>query len=159
MNAPESTQVRLRGYQAQDFPALFRLDEICFAMPFRFSAGALKRFAETKRARVVVAEADGRAVGFCIVHIEPSRGGCSGYVVTLDVAPEWRRQGIARRMMLNAEATVRGEGCRSMLLHVFTENPEAIRFYERLGFQRSHTAEAFYAPGLDAFVYRKSLLE
>ena len=141
----------------RDFPALFRLDEICFEPPFRFSAGALKRFAETRRARVIVAEADGRPVGFCIVHIEPARSGCAGYVVTLDVAPEWRRQGVARRMMLDAEATVHGEGCRSMLLHVHTENAEAVRFYERLGFKRSHTAEAFYAPGLDAFVYRKPL--
>lgn len=149
--------VRLRGYVPGDLDALFALDEICFAPEFRFSREALRRFAETRRARVIVAEAGGTVAGFCITHNERTATGCAGYVVTLDVAPEWRRRGLARRMMLNAEAQVRGEGCRAMLLHVFTGNVEAIRFYEKLGFARSHTAEAFYAPGLDAFVYRKQV--
>jgi ribosomal-protein-alanine N-acetyltransferase len=153
----EQSQVRLRGYDPGDLDALFALDEICFEPAFRFSRAALRRFAETRRARVIVAEAAGVVVGFCITHIERTATGCSGYVVTLDVAPGWRERGLARRMMLNMEAQVRSEGCRTMLLHVFTGNAAAILFYERLGFERGHTAEAFYAPGLDAFVYRKSL--
>ena len=151
-------RVHLRGYQSGDIDPLFRLDELCFDPPFRFSRAALKRFAEARRARVLVAEAEGHGpVGFCIVHVEPSASGSTGYIVTLDVDPEWRRQGLARQLMLDSEATVRAEGCRAMLLHVHTGNETAIRFYEISGYTRSHTAEAFYGPGLDAFVYRKQL--
>jgi ribosomal-protein-alanine N-acetyltransferase len=45
-----------------------------------------------------------------------------------------------------------------MQLHVFTGNAGAIRFYERLGYERIRTQKDFYGePGLDAFVYGKEL--
>jgi [ribosomal protein S18]-alanine N-acetyltransferase len=78
-------------------------------------------------------------------------------VVTLDVAPEFRRHGLARRMMRSMEETVLEAGCSSMLLHVFVGNAEAIRFYESMGWERGHTVDAFYGDGLDALVYRKRL--
>lgn len=152
--------VELRGYTAADFEALFHLDEVCFELPFRFSRAALRRFLEARRARVIVAASragGGEIAGFILLHMEKALGGCAGYVVTLDVAPGWRRMGIAGALMRQAEADIAEEGCRSMLLHVYTGNTEALRFYEGLGFARSHTAEAFYGEGLDAFVYRKHL--
>jgi ribosomal-protein-alanine N-acetyltransferase len=147
----------MRGYEAGDFERMFALDELCFAKEFRFSRSSMRRFAEAKRARVVIAEEGGEIAGFCIVHIETLAQGCAGYVVTLDVAPEFRRCGLARRMMRSMEETMQGEGCSSMLLHVFVENADAIRFYESIGWERGHTADAFYGAGLDAVVYRKRI--
>jgi ribosomal protein S18 acetylase RimI-like enzyme len=80
-----------------------------------------------------------------------------GYVVTLDVAPGVRRQGLAQRMMEHIEEQARAEGCGAMALHVSVENEDAIRFYERMGYRRSHVAESFYGRGRNAFVYRKAL--
>jgi ribosomal-protein-alanine N-acetyltransferase len=150
------SEVTLREYRSGDFEAMFTLDEICFSPAFRFSRAAMRRFAETKRARVVVAERGGKLVGFCIVHLE--RGGV-GYIVTLDVAPEERRGGLARRMVLELERRLRAEGVGVMVLHVSTENPGAVRFYEALGYAAAHTEEDFYGDGLDAVVYRKGLSE
>ncbi|MFC6647497.1 GNAT family N-acetyltransferase [Granulicella cerasi] len=134
---------------------MFALDEVCFTPEFRFSRSSMRRFAEARRARVVIAEAEGVLAGFVIVHLEKMGGTNVSYVVTLDVAPDWRRLGLAARLMHEAELA--STGCAAMLLHVFTGNEDAIRFYERLGFERSHTEEAFYGEGLDAFVYRKRL--
>ena len=60
----------LRGYRDDDLDAMFRLDEVCFEAPFRFSRAAMRRFAKARRARVAIAELDGELVGFCIVHVE-----------------------------------------------------------------------------------------
>jgi ribosomal-protein-alanine N-acetyltransferase len=150
-------EVTLRGYRLDDFEVMFALDELCFEPAFRFSRSAMRRFAEARRARVVLAESAGRTVGFFILHIEKSANGCAGYIVTLDVDPNVRRHGIARNLMANAEALIRVEGCHTILLHVFTGNAGAIAFYEEQGFGRTHTAESFYADGVDAFVYRKAL--
>jgi ribosomal-protein-alanine N-acetyltransferase len=147
----------LREYQPEDLDALFALDEACFAPAFRFSRSAMRRFAEARRARTVICEDDGAIVGFCIVHVERSGAALTGYVVTLDVAETYRKQGLAREMMLDREAAARAEGCESMLLHVSVDNAGAIRFYEALGWTRRHTVEAFYGAGLDAFVYGKRL--
>ena len=145
---------QFRGYQDGDLEAMFRLDEVCFEAPFRFSRAAMRRFAETKRARVVLAEIAGELAGFCIVHVE--RGGV-GYVVTLDVAPLWRRQGLARMLMERGEAAAREAGCEVMVLHVFDGNEGAVRFSERAGYERVGNDVGFYGEGVDALVYRKGL--
>ena len=149
--------VMLRGYRDDDLDAMFRLDEVCFEAPFRFSRAAMRRFAEARRARVVIAELDGELVGFCIVHVETVEQESVGYVVTLDVAPEHRRIGLAARLMERAEAEAREAGCSSMALHVFTGNEAAIRFYERMGYAFWSKDMSFYGVGVDALVYRKAL--
>jgi len=39
------------------------LDDVCFEASFRFSRSSMRRFAEAKKARVVVAEEDGELAG------------------------------------------------------------------------------------------------
>ena len=136
---------------------MFRLDEVCFETPFRFSRAAMRRFAEARRARVVIAELGGELVGFCIVHVETVEREEVGYVVTLDVALAWRRQGLAGMLMERGEAEAREAGCVSMALHVFTGNEAAIRFYERMGYAFWARDEDFYGVGVDGLVYRKGI--
>ena len=145
-----------RGYEEADFEAMFRLDEACFEGAFRFSRAMMRRFAEAKKARVVIAEEEGLA-GFCIVHVERVEGGRVGYVVTLDVAAAWRRKGLAAELMRRVETEAHEAGCGAMVLHVFVENDGAIRFYERCGYERWTRARGFYGEGGDAWVYRKVL--
>jgi ribosomal protein S18 acetylase RimI-like enzyme len=52
---------------------------------------------------------------------------------------------------------VREAGARWMDLHVATNNPGAIRFYEQDGYACVGSVEGFYQTGLDAYVYRKEL--
>lgn len=147
----------LRGYEPGDLDAMHALDVVCFERPFRFSRSAMRRFAEAKKARVVVAEIDDALAGFCIVHIEQAEHGSAAYIVTLDVAPEHRRKGIARALLLQSEMLSADAGCSMMALHVFTGNTEAVRFYEGAGFVRSHRVSGFYGDGIDALVYHKVL--
>lgn len=147
--------MKFRGYRAEDFETMFRLDEACFAPEFRFSRAMMRGVAEAAKARVVIAEEDGLA-GFCVAHVEPVEGGCVAYVVTLDVSPDWRRKGLAAELMRRVEDAAREAGCGAMALHVFVENKDAIRFYERCGFVRSRRAKGFYGEARDAWVYRKA---
>jgi ribosomal protein S18 acetylase RimI-like enzyme len=81
----------------------------------------------------------------------------TGYVVTLDVAPEWRRRGLARRLMAEVESRLLAVDAVEMELHVFNGNTSAIHFYESIGYSQMGAAENFYAQGLHALVYRKKL--
>jgi len=121
----------------------------------------MRAFAGERDAIALVAETgDGELVGFVIVHVERVAAGWRGYVVTLDVAAEWRRKGLAGRLMREAETRTVAAGARWMELHVHTENDAAIRFYERLGYERISMVRRFYgAKGLDAFVYRKEIAD
>jgi ribosomal-protein-alanine N-acetyltransferase len=142
--------MQLRGYLPSDLDAMVSLDDICFDPPFRFTRVAMQGFAEAKRAHVVVAESDGELAGFAILHLV--RG--DGYVVTLDVAPEKRRIGLATLLMAELEREARRYGCLGLALHVYAGNGSAVRFYERLGFAFQTTVWGFYGEGLDALAYR-----
>ena len=150
----------LRGYQVDDLEAMYALDVVCFERAFRFTRGAMRRYAEAKKARVVIAEEGDALVGFVILHVEqePEEEERIGYVVTLDVEPALRRRGVAGSLMSEVERLARSAGCTALVLHVFTGNDAAIRFYASDGFARSHRAEGFYGWGVDAWVYSKRLL-
>ena len=153
----------LRAYQPGDLAAIHALDTVCFQPPFRFSRESMRRYAEAENALVCLAvapakEGTGEVLqGFCIVHLEQTQRQCRGYVVTLDVAPEFRNQGVARAMMLRLEAEARRHGAEAMMLHVFSRNSAAVRLYERLGYFFTGRVLSFYGTGLDALAYGKPL--
>jgi ribosomal-protein-alanine N-acetyltransferase len=149
--------MQLREYRNGDLDAMVALDELCFALPFRFSRALMRQFVEAKRARVTIADADGELAGFCVLHIDPFGHSRVGYLVTLDVAAAHRRQRLATRLMAQAEVQAVEAGCEAMVLHVFTGNRAAILFYELCGFVQTDRATDFYSKGLDALVYRKPL--
>ena len=149
--------ITLRPYSANDLDAMHALDVVCFDKPFRFSRSAMRRFAEAKTARVVIAEENRALVGFVILDIEETEQGRFAYIVTLDVSPTHRRKGLAGELMQQAEREASREGCAAIVLHVFTGNEPAIDFYGGRGFVRSHRERDFYGRGMDAWVFHKHL--
>lgn len=149
----------MRAYRPDDLKVIFALDQVCFAAPFQFSLRAMRQFAEARNALTVIAERDGSAeiAGFCIAHVERSGEGRVAYIVTLDVAPEQRRHGLAQAMMAELEEQARKVGCGAMELHVSVENKGAIAFYQREGYARVAIVKGFYGGGRDAFVFRKDI--
>jgi ribosomal-protein-alanine N-acetyltransferase len=155
----EDRAVVLRGYRAADLKLLFELDQVCFGAEFRFSLRAMRQFLGRPGAIVVVAEAaarQGAIAGFVILHLEGMGEEMWGYVVTLDVAEEWRRQGLAGQLMREAERQARVAGAVGVGLHVWTKNVAAMQFYERSGFERGELVAGFYGgQGMDAWVFRR----
>lgn len=150
--------MRLRDYSSSDLGTIFALDEVCFEPPFRFSAHVMQQFAEARNALTVVAESEAREIaGFCIAHVERAGKGLRAYVVTLDVAPRYRRHGLARQMMQSIEQQAVDAGCEATTLHVSVDNADAIAFYESQGYERLHMVRSFYGLGRHSFVYRKTL--
>ncbi len=147
----------LRPYRADDLDAMHALDVICFERPFRFTRSAMRRFAEAGNARVVIAEEHGTLAAFVILHLEHAEGVPYAYIVTLDISPAHRRQGLAGRLMRQAEQQALAEGCAAVVLHVFTGNEAAIRFYEKHEFTRTDREADFYGRAKDALVFHKPL--
>jgi ribosomal-protein-alanine N-acetyltransferase len=148
---------RFRRYRDEDLEAIFRLDEVCFAEEFRFDRGSMSAFAGDRDAVTLIAEDRGEVIGFVIAYVKRVETGCRAYIVTVDVAPEWRRQGLAKELMAEVEAYALAKGARRIHLHVFTGNDAAIRFYERLGYEGIRIVHGYYGAGLDSIVYRKDL--
>jgi putative acetyltransferase len=84
----------------------------------------------------VVARVDGKAVGCGAVR---PLDGSVGEVKRVFVQPEYRRMGIASRIMALLEDTGLQNGFTTLRLETGTKQPEAIALYESLGYRRIPT--------------------
>ena len=150
--------ILLRSGRPSDLEEMNRLDSVCFQPPFRFTPSVMRRFVQEPGAITLVAESlDGGFAGFILIQVNGENDSRHGYVVTLDVAPEFRRRGLARQLLEAAETAAESEGAREMVLHVWTANLPAICFYESAGYTRKKLHRDLYAPGFDAYDYSKLL--
>jgi len=155
-NRNRMSAISLRSYRPEDLEAMFRLDQVCFTAEYRFDRESMRLFAEAPNAIVAIAQSpDGRLAGFAIAHLERADDGCYAYLVTLDVAPRHRRQGLAGRLMAALDEQVRAAGARRMELHVSPDNAGALRFYHKCGYLPAGRQVGFYGDGRDALGYWK----
>ena len=83
------------------------------------------------RGWTLVAECGGAVCG--TVHVELSHG--RGWVHNVAVCEGRRGQGIAGRLLAEAEGLCRSAGAGSLSLHVRRDNPGACRAYEKAGYR------------------------
>jgi ribosomal-protein-alanine N-acetyltransferase len=152
-SAPNLTS-SLRDIHPGDFEQLYRLDQVCFEPGVAYSRDELSRFLSMTSFDGVVAESGGEIAGFAIGYL--ARGKIA-HVVTLDVDPGRRREGLGRSLLEDLLGRFAGQGARRARLEVSTENRGAIAFYEKLGFARVGRIRDYYSPGADAFEMEKLL--
>ncbi|GAB3825374.1 GNAT family N-acetyltransferase [Hymenobacter jeollabukensis] len=116
-----------------------------YIVPLRFDVASFQR---RFRGEHLDAEAsrlwycDGELVG--VVYI--SRRGWTSRVAAMGLVVEARGRGLGKPMLQTAIDEARQRGDRRIMLEVFTNNPAAIRLYERLGFGITRTLSGFGAP-------------
>ena len=65
------------------------------------------------------------------------------YLGTLAVAPEAQAHGVGRQLLAAAEAYAQQQQCEVIKITVLSARPELLAWYERHGYQRTGTSEAF----------------
>jgi GNAT superfamily N-acetyltransferase len=102
---------------------------------------AFRGFARFPEAKVMVAEVDGEVAGTLQFHLLPglSNGALpTAEVESVHVAESHRGRRIGEAMMAWATDEARRLGCRRLQLTSNKARTDAHRFYERLGFAKSH---------------------
>jgi len=90
---------------------------------------------------LIVAELDGKDIGTLQLTFTPSlsyRGSKRCTVESVRVDTSLRGKGIGREMMLWVIERAKEKGCISMQLTSHKDREDAHRFYEQLGFAKSH---------------------
>ena len=87
---------------------------------------------------LLVAEADGALVAFCVSELLEH----SGYVRQIVVAPSHRRRGIAERVLREVARALATRGATAWELNVKPDNAAAIALYEKLGMRRQYHSTA-----------------
>jgi ribosomal-protein-alanine N-acetyltransferase len=149
--------VLYRLYTPRDFDSLYAIEELCFKPRFRFSRDYMRQIVCDPNSVTWIAEEDGQMGGFAIVEWARGASGAIGYIQTIEVAPDRRKQGTGRELLRRIENSARAASAQAIWLHVYAENAPAIRLYESSGYLLEGREEDYYAPGHAALIYGKPL--
>jgi len=96
---------------------------------------AAQRFRESLAMEVLVAEADGKVVGFLILSFVPALSGLRVLIDDLAVDPAYRRQGIGAALVETAMQRADRRGATHLLVDTSRGDPAARDFYQACGFE------------------------
>src|SRR6202167_6415911 len=87
--------LHIRPVHADDFAALYALDQACFAPGIAWSKAELAYFLKYPGNIALLAEDEaGRIAGFAIAGRQLRKGAVLGRLITIDVEPVQRRRGV-----------------------------------------------------------------
>ncbi len=129
----------VRRMKVEDVPAAHEIDRLSFTLPwpersFRFEV------TDNPASRCWVADLGGRLVGTLILWKIVDEA----HIASLATHPEFRRQGIAKQLLVIALEDAYAEGVRSALLEVRTGNKAAQTLYRKFGFEEVGQRERYY---------------
>ncbi len=155
-SATDTSTIQIRRARKSDLPRLQELyDQLHLKnyLSLRVSrtrlATAFMRLARDRHHAILVAEAAGRLVGTCHVIVVPHLGHALkpfAIVENVVVDAEARSAGIGQHLMAAAGDLARRRGCYKLALTSNIARPRAHKFYERLGWTRTHFG---YSLGLE----------
>jgi ribosomal protein S18 acetylase RimI-like enzyme len=134
MSEKPSREVVLRSARHDEAEALLRLWQQADATPsVTDNAAAVERMLGNTTARVVVATNGGQLVGSIIAAFD----GWRGHIYRLAVHPDYRRRGIARALLTEADVWLAAQGARRVVAMVESDHPLAVGFWSASGYQSS----------------------
>jgi ribosomal-protein-alanine N-acetyltransferase len=141
--------LEIDAMRLDDIPQVHTIERLSFSTPWPAYAFE-QELTGNRLARYVVARAGGdRVVAFAGVWLMVDEA----HITTFGVHPEWRRQGIGRRLLLRLAELATELGARRMTLEVRVTNRAAQALYRGYGFEVVGRRPRYYTDdGEDAFV-------
>ncbi|MCB9615015.1 MAG: GNAT family N-acetyltransferase [Sandaracinus sp.] len=102
----------------------------------------------------LIAEQDGRVVGFLLGLITPTKD--TGYVHLVGIDPDFRRRRVGQSLYARFEERCRSEGVGRLKAIAAVGNDGSARFHEAMGFTVEEVA-GYAGPGRARMVFTKSL--
>ncbi|HTS38304.1 MAG TPA: GNAT family N-acetyltransferase [Candidatus Solibacter sp.] len=145
----------IRVFHPADFETLWRIDQECFPPGISYSRRELKSYVTDSRSFTLVAS-EGREKdvvrGFIVANLGPV-----GHIITIDVVPAHRRNGVGSLLLQAAEKRLREASSSAVRLETAVDNLDALSFYKRHSYNVIGTRPRYYPNGVDALVLTKDL--
>jgi ribosomal-protein-alanine acetyltransferase len=92
----------------------------------------------------LAARLNGEIAGFIIGRIDIVRDAPFGHILTVDIAPSYRRKGIAQKLLHEIETVFKEKGVKECRLEVREDNAAALNLYKKLGYKKRGKLEKYY---------------
>lgn len=129
----------IRKMTMDDIEQVIAIDRVSFSLPwpersFRFE------LTDNPASRCWVAEVDEKLVGMIVAWLLVNEV----HVATIATHPDFRRRGIARKLLAHTLQHLRDEGAQSSFLEVRASNFAAQEMYRKFGYEESGVRPRYY---------------
>ena len=133
----------------------YEIEEQCFDQE-AFTKRQISYLLTDYNTIALMAKTDSDIAGFIIAQVEVEENTEFGHIITINVAPKLRRQGIATKLLHKIENLLKQKGITQCRLEVREDNKHAIKLYQKLGYQTVGILENYY--GKKNGIYLKKIL-
>jgi ribosomal-protein-alanine acetyltransferase len=123
---------------------LYRIEKQCFEQE-AFTKQQLAYLLTDYNILRLAAYINGKIAGFVISHVDIERKVLFGHIITVDVIPAYRRQGVAQKLFQETEAIFKRHGVKECRLEVRENNVAALNLYQKLEYQKVGKLEKYYS--------------
>jgi ribosomal protein S18 acetylase RimI-like enzyme len=124
-------KIEIRRYESADETSVVQLWTDCgLIVPWNNPHRDIRRKLDIQPDMFLVGCSNGRLIATVMAGYEGHRG----WINYLAVHPRYRRRGVGRRMMDQAEIRLRAAGCPKINLQVRGTNTDVIQFYRKMGY-------------------------
>jgi len=138
--------VVIRPARLFDLPEIVRIEHQSFKE--QYPRGLFMMFLENNPDTFLVAEYNGKVVGYVMAYLKPD---LEGHVMSIAVDPLYRGNGIGKALMISVINKLIKRGAKYIGLEVRVSNERAIKLYEGLGFRKVKRIISYYSDGEDAY--------
>ncbi len=140
--------LRIRNYRKKDLVSFCEIDRVCFPEDIAFTRADFLSYLKSPKSIARVGERQDRILGFVMAYVDCSAG---AHLITLDVIPEARQQGIGTALMTAIHRELQKTGVKAVLLEVSARNIPAQRLYKKLDYKYLETLAGYYRGREDAY--------
>lgn len=144
-------RVNIRGYAVGDEKKIAKIEKECFSLPWSETAIT---DAVANGTLFLIAEKGLEFAGYISLNIALDEG----YINNIAVAPEFRRQGIAEKLLSVLKKKAEKKNLAFLSLEVRESNSAAIKLYEKCGYENMGVRKNFYEnPKENAIIMTKTM--
>lgn len=136
-------EVKIESANIRLLDQLYQIEEKCFEQE-AFSKRQIAYLLTDYNSISLVAKVNGVLAGFIIAQVEVEENTEFGHIVTVNVAPSFRRKKVGTAMILEIEGLLRQKDILESRLEVREDNHAAIKLYQKLGYQTVGRLDRYY---------------
>jgi ribosomal-protein-alanine N-acetyltransferase len=137
-------EIKIESASIRLLDRLYEIEAQCFNQE-AFTKRQIAYLLADYNAIGLVARVNGDIAGFIISQVEIENDTLYGHIITVNVAPTYRRKGIASKMLQETEAILKGKGITECHLEVREDNSAALKLYQKSGYQKIGRLEKYYS--------------
>jgi ribosomal protein S18 acetylase RimI-like enzyme len=159
LSSTSRSPFKLRRGRVGDLDALVDLERELFAAKIFaghvMSRASIRRFLKSRRSALIVANVGAHLAGYVLVLYRANSKLARLY--SIGIAPQFRRQGLARSLLNAAEKVAAGRHRKAIWLEVRENDPAARTLYESSGYRSLGKRLRYYDDRIDALRFEKPL--